>query len=74
MPTVTDAQISPNPLKILIIIEGGCVQAVQSNNSNAQIIIIDYDTDSSDEDARQIAPKKQTQTHPTYVEPITIKV
>ena len=74
MPTSSIPHPSAQPTKVLIIVEGGCIQAVQSSDLNTQITIIDYDTDGSDEHARQIAPKEWARVYSAYVEPITLKV
>lgn len=50
------------PIKIAIIIEGGCVQQVLTGGVPVQCVIIDYDTEGADLDRLT-----QTDDGPAYV-------
>lgn len=62
----------PKKIKVVVIVEGGCVQAIQSNDPELNIIIVDYDGQDLLANRKEMAPGEFADVWPASVEPITL--
>lgn len=60
-------------IKVVVIVEGGCVQWVQSDNpEQVEVIVVDYDGQDLLANRKEMAPGEFADVWPASVEPITL--
>lgn len=66
---------TPKKTKVIIVIEGGCVQCVQSNKpENLEVIVVDYDGQDLLANRKEVAPREFADVWPIPIDPITLDV
>lgn len=61
--------------KVVIVIEGGCIQCVQSDNpENLEVIVVDYDGQDLSENQKEVTPGEFADVWPAMINPLSLDV
>lgn len=59
--------------KVVVIIEGGCVQWVQSDNpEQVEVIVVDYDGQDLLANRKEVTPGEFADVWPAMIDPLTL--